>query len=139
MRTGKKRIFHRLNSRLLFALLLIVLTFPATSQELPVLSILPFEGIAVSQADTAAVYTFMENSFSTTGVYTVITSEQREQILGDPEAAKCTDEECAIDIGKRLSADQIVFGTVAQADSRFIINARIIATETSRTLAAPAC
>ena len=133
---GSKRIFHRAKTHLFQILLLLVLAHPIASQEVPVLAILPFEGIAVSRADAGAVYTFMESSFSATGVYTVITAEQRDQILGDPHATACTDEDCAVEAGKKLSADQVVLGTVALADGRYIVNARIIATANSRTLAA---
>ena len=130
------RTIHRAKTHLFLILFILALAYPIASQEVPVLVILPFEGIAVSRADAGAVYNFMENSFSATGVYTVITAEQRDQILGDPEAAVCTDEDCAVKVGKKLSADQVVLGTVALADGRYIVNARIIATTNSRTLAA---
>jgi len=130
------RTIHRAKTHLFLILFILALAYPIASQEVPVLVILPFEGIAVSRADAGAVYTFMENSFSATGVYTVIAAEQRDQILGGPDSAMCTDEDCAVKAGKKLSADQVVLGTIALADSRYIVNARIIATTNSRTLAA---
>lgn len=133
---GSHRTIHRTKTHLFLILLLLASAYPIASQEVPVLAIIPFEGVAVSRADAGAVYTYMENSFTVTGVYTVIAAEQRDQILGGPDAAACTDEDCAVEVGNRLSADQVVLGTVALADSRYIVNARIIATANSRTLAA---
>ena len=133
---GSIRTIHRAKTHLFLILFILVLASPLASQEIPVLAILPFEGIAVSRAETGSVDTFMESSFASTGVYTVITAEQRNQILGSPDAAVCTDEECGVELGNRLTADQVVLGTVALADGRYIVNARIIATASSRTLAA---
>jgi len=133
---GSNTTTHRAKTRLFLILLLLALACPIASQEAPVLAILPFEGVAVSRADVDAVYTYMESSFSATGVYTVVTAEQRDQILESPDVAFCTDEDCAVEVGNKLSAEQVVLGTVALSDGRYIVNARIIATANSRTLAA---
>jgi hypothetical protein len=133
---GSTRTIHRAITHAFLFLFLLALAYPLAAQEAPVLAILPFEGIEVSRDDAGTVYTFLEGSFSATGVYTVIPAEQRDQILGSPDAAACTSEDCAVKVGKKLSADQVVLGTVALADGRYIVNARIIATANSRTLAA---
>ena len=133
---GSTRTIHRAKTHLFLILFLLALACPLASQEAPVLAILPFEGIAVSRTDTDAVYSYMESSFTATGVYTVITAAQRDQILGDADPAACSDEECAVEIGNELSADQVVLGTAALSDNRYIVNARIIETVSSRTLAA---
>ena len=127
---------HRAKIHLFLILFFLVLAFPLASQQLPVAAILPFEGIDVSRADTAAVYSYLESSFSATGVYSVIPAAQRDQVLGGTDTSVCTDEDCAVEIGKKLSSDQVVLGTVALADGRYIVNARIVETASSRTLAA---
>jgi len=118
------------------AFIFLVLTIPVYAQELPVIGILPFEAVKVSEADVAAVDSFIQQGFLTTGVYQVIEAAQRDQILGGPDAAACTDNPCAVEIGRKLAADQVVLGTVALAEGRFIINAKILATANGRTLAA---
>jgi hypothetical protein len=133
---ARHRKTYRANTHLFLILFFLVLAFPLSSQELPVIAILPFEGIDVSGADTGAVYTYLESSFAATGVYSVVPAAQRNQVLGDTDSALCTDEDCAVEIGKTLSADQVVLGTVALAEGRYIVNARIVATASSRTLAA---
>jgi hypothetical protein len=133
---GKNGTVHRAKTHLFLVILLLVSAYPLVSQELPVVAILQFDGIAVSRADTGIVNNLIESSFAATGVYTVIPAERRDQILGSPETVVCTDEDCAVEIGKKLSADQVVLGTMALADGRYIINARIVETASSRTLAA---
>jgi TolB-like protein len=132
----RKTTVQRAKTRLFLIPFLLSLVYPLAAQELPVLAILPFEGIAISKDDAATVYNLVENSFSATGVYSLITAEQRDQILGDTDAAACADEECAVEIGKKLSTDQVVLGTVALAEGRYIVNARIVETASSKTLAA---
>ncbi|UCF99779.1 MAG: hypothetical protein JSV89_09630 [Spirochaetaceae bacterium] len=133
---GTSRIAHRSITHLFVVLIFLVLSSPGFSQETPLLVILPFEAVAVPKADADTVYASVENSFTATGVYTVITAVQRDQVLGSADAAICKDEDCAVEIGQKLSADQVVIGTVALAEGKYIINARIIATASSRTLAA---
>jgi len=133
---GSNRTIHRARPHLFLILFLLTLAHPLAAQEAPVLAILPLEGIEVSRADANTVYTFIESSFIATGVYDVVPAEQRDQILGGPDAAVCRSEDCAVEVGKKLSADQVVIGTVALAEGRYIVNARIVATANSRTLAA---
>jgi len=133
---GSNRSIHRAKTHLFLILFLLLLANPLASQELPVVAILPFESIAVSRADTDAVNKFLESSFTATKVYTVITAEQRDQALGDADAATCRNEECAAQVGKKLSAEQVVLGNVALSEGKYIINARIIETASARTLAA---
>ena len=133
---GNNRSTHRSKTHLFLIFFLLLLANPLASQELPVVAILPFESIAVSRADTDSVNMFLESSFTATKVYTVITAAQRDQALGDADAATCRDEECAVQIGKKLSAEQVVLGNVALSDGKYIINARIIETASARTLAA---
>jgi TolB-like protein len=133
---GKRIAVHRPAFRLLAALILHFLSAPLYCEQDPVLAILPFEAVKVSRDDARAVDSLVENSFASTGVYTVIMAEQKDQILGDQEVSRCTDRNCAVEIGRKLSADQVVLGSVAAADTGYILNAKIIATASSRTLAA---
>jgi len=94
--------------------------------------------VKVSRADAGNVYVFMETSFIDTGVYEVVTAEQRDQILATAgnTTSECNDIDCAVEIGRKLSADHIVLGSVARAEGRYIVNAKVIAVAASRTIAA---
>ncbi len=128
----------KLKTNLFFLLFLVAASYSGFCQEKPVLGILPFEPVKVSPADAGVVYAFMETSFIDTGVYEVVTVEQRDQILataGDTTAG-CNDNDCAVEIGRKLSADHIVLGSVALSDGRYIVNAKVIEVSTARAIAA---
>jgi TolB-like protein len=128
----------RLKTHLCFLLFLSVASPSVFCQEKPVVGILPFESIKVSRADAGIVYAFMETNFIDTAVYEVVTAEQRDQILataGDT-IPECKDNDCAVEIGRKLSADHIVLGSVALSEGRYIVNAKVIAVAASRTIAA---
>jgi TolB-like protein len=128
----------RLKTHLFVVLLVFAASYSGFCQEKPVVGILPFEPVKVSQTDAGSVYVFMETNFIATEVYEVVTAEQRDQILataGDT-APECNDNDCAVEIGRKLSADHIVLGSVALSEGRYIVNAKVIAVATSRTIAA---
>jgi len=128
----------RLRTHLFFLLFLFAASYSGFCQEKLVVGILPFEPIKVSRADTDVVYTFMETNFVDTGVYQVVTAVQRDQILetaGDT-TPECKSNDCAVEIGRKLSADHIVLGSVALSEGRYIVNAKVIDIAASRTIAA---
>jgi len=102
------------------------------------ITVLPFESLEVSAAVARSVSGLVETNLVNSGAYTVLSQNERARILEAQEAslADCAEEGCAIRIGKLLSAEQIVIGTVAALGSRFIVNAKIIDVATSRTVAA---
>lgn len=128
----------RLKTHLFSLLFLITASYSGFCQEKPVVGILPFESVKVSRDDAGIVYVFMETSFIDTGVYEVVTAEQRDQILATAgnTAPECNDNDCAVEIGRKLSADHVVLGSVARSEGRYIVNAKIIAVAAARTIAA---
>lgn len=69
-------------------------------------------------------------------VYTVIERAQMDKILEefDYQSTGCTDEECAVELGKMLNAERIVIGSVGLVGQTYTINARIVDIETATTL-----
>jgi TolB-like protein len=125
--------------RVVFILFFFVLVSPTGfSQTDPVIAVLPFEVIDGPEENAPFVYTFFETSLVETAVYRVMSEQERDRIL--QEAGKfpveCRDSECAVQIGKKLSAEQVVLGSVAQVGEEYIINAKIIEVARSRPLAA---
>ena len=138
MHMGINITVTRLRTHLFFLLFLFAASYSSFSQEKLVVGILPFEPIRVSRADAGIVYSFMETNFIDTGVYEVVTAEQRDQILataGDT-TPECKSNDCAVEIGRKLSADHIVLGSVALSEDRYIVNAKVIDVAASRTIAA---
>jgi len=128
----------RLRTYLFFLLFLFIASYSGFCQEKLVVGILPFEPVKVSRADAGIVYALMEANFIDTGVYEVMTAEQREQILATAGATtlECRSDDCAVEIGRKLSADHIVLGSVALSEGRYIVNAKVIDVAAARTIAA---
>ncbi|MBA7569062.1 hypothetical protein ES708_10799 [subsurface metagenome] len=138
MHMGINITVTRLKTQLFFLLFLFAASFSGFCQEKLVVGILPFEPVKVSRGDAGIVYAFMETNFIDTGVYEVVKAEQRDQILataGDT-TPECKSNDCAVEIGRKLSADHIVLGSVALSEGRYIVNAKVIAVAASRTIAA---
>jgi TolB-like protein len=121
------------------SLFLVVAAFHARAQEdKPRIAILPFQAVEVPQSVSVVISTLFETYLVNTKAYTVLSQGDRDRIL-EVQAGSIedyADEDQAIQIGKLLSAEQIIIGTVAALGSKYIINAKIIDVTTSETLGA---
>jgi TolB-like protein len=83
-------------------------------------------GIPVSVAQN--VSELVRNEMINTGLYTVIERSQMGEILKEQgiQQTGCTDLSCAVEIGKVLSANKIMLGTVMKMGSSIIITGRIV-------------
>ncbi len=119
-------------------LLLVMAVAPAMGQNEPLIAVLPFQSIEVAASVAQIITTLFETSLVNTKAYVVLSQTERRQILEAQEVAlaDCTDESCAVEIGRLLSAEQIIIGTVAALGKKYIINAKIIDVSSSRTLGA---
>jgi TolB-like protein len=123
-----------------FVLLLLVATaFHARAQEeKPRIAVLPFQAVEVPQSVSMVISALFETNLVNTKAYTVLSHSDRDRIL-EAQADSFedyADEDYAIQIGKLLSTEQIIIGTVAALGSKYIINAKIIDVTTSETLGA---
>ena len=86
-------------------ILLIVILVPAASQDRETLAVLDFTTEAVSRTEMTAIVEFLSAELFNTEKYIVIDVSQRETILSEMEFSHqgCTDESCALEIGKLLS------------------------------------
>ena len=71
-----------------------------------------------------------------TGVFEVIEQSQAGNILDAQEysLSGCTDEACAVEIGKLLAAENIVLGSVSKLGKKIIVTAKIIDVSTGQTV-----
>ena len=114
----------------LLILFCILLSFSSlyAQEENPRVAVLPFNNIGTSKADAQVVTGLFETALVKAGVYNVIEQNQVEDIL-EAQAHSlggCTDEACAIEFGKLLSAEQIILGTLSTLGASYILNAKII-------------
>jgi len=113
----------------LLSIVLIFLTIDSYGQDrLPHIAVIPFSPINVSESDAEAITGLFETALVNTGAYRVIEQSQMHEILKVQEfsMSDCTSEECAVEIGQLLSAEQIILGTLASVGGKYILYAKIV-------------
>ena len=124
--------------RLLFAVLLVVPAFAAFAQDKPRLAIIPLNYIEVPKSAAFALTGLLETGLVNTDMYNVIEQTQVDEILEAQEysLSDCTDEQCAIEFGKLLAAEQIVLGAVSRIGGKYVITAKVIDVTTGTNIKA---
>ncbi len=124
----KKTIFI-----LVFSLLLVLSAF---SQGKPIITVLDFTANGIAESDANAIVSFLTSSVFETNRFRVIDKAQRDNILMELEfsVSGCADESCQLEIGKLLAAEYIIVGDVSRVGTRYILNAKMIETESSQTI-----
>lgn len=109
---------------------------PLFAQDKETLAVLDFQTEAVSKTEMGAIVEFLSAELFNTDKYIVIDVSQRQTILKEMEFSNsgCTDDSCALEIGKLLSAELIVTGNLSKVGSRYLLSAKMLQTETSRTV-----
>lgn len=106
----------------------------ASGAKLPVVSVLDFkvEGIAV--AESVLIIDMLSNAIVKTRRFIVIDRSQREKLLKEIEFSNsaCSEENCQLQIGKLLAADNIVVGSIGKVGARYVINVKLLEVETSK-------
>ena len=76
------------------------------------------------------------NAIVKTRTYRVIDRSQRDMLLDEIafSLGDCSDESCQLQVGRFLSADQIVVGSLGEAGSRFVISLKLLNVETGEVL-----
>lgn len=124
--------------KLLFILIILaaILIMPLTAQGKETLAVLDFTTEAVSKIEMGAIVEFLSAELFNTDKYIVIDVSQRETILKEMEFSLqgCSDDTCALEIGKMLSAEMIVTGNLSKVGSRYLMSVKLLQTETSRTM-----
>ena len=117
-------------------LLMVIVLMPVSADEAETLAVLDFTTEAVSEVEMKAIVEFLSAELFKTGKYTVIDVSQRETILKEMEFSMqgCSDDSCALEIGKLLSAEMIVTGNLSKVGSRYLMSVKMLETETSKTM-----
>jgi hypothetical protein len=125
--------------RLFVVFLALCCTLCAHAQQpKPILSVLDLRTSGVSKADADVLLDYLSSHVVESGEYTVIDRSQRETVLKEIEFSQsdCTDEACQLRIGKLLSANRIVIGSVGKLEQIYLLNLKMIEVETGRLLKA---
>lgn len=121
-------------------ILLLVLfcsVFTLYGQEtLPILSVLDFDAVEVSEGEAGLFRDLISSYFVKSGMFRVLDAGQRDSILEEFEfsLSGCTDETCQLEVGKMLSAQYIVVGSLGKFGERFVLNIKMIDVESGQTV-----
>ena len=119
-----------------FALLLCACSVFAVGR--PILAVPSIKPSKVSESVAAVCRNLVETALIKTEQYQIISYTDIEEIL---EAQKfsledCTDEDCAIEIGKLLAAERIVVGELTGLGERMVLALRMVDVTTGKTTGA---
>lgn len=103
---------------------------------MPSIAILDFEGIGVSNQEALILTKRTGTYLVQLGHHQVIERGQMEQILleQDFQLTGCTSDECAVEIGRLLGAQQMLAGSIGKFGTSYTIDMKIIDVETGRVL-----
>jgi len=113
----------------LFIIFIIFLCISSVySQEKMRLAIMDLQPQNLDKATAIMVSDLLRTELFNTGLFRIIERTEMDAILKEQEfqASGCTETECAVQIGRLLSAHKILVGTIGKLGEKYIINARIV-------------
>ncbi len=119
-------------------ILLAFITVSVFAKENPRVAVVPFNPVGVSENEAMVITSLFETALVQTESFDVIEQNQISEIM-DAQAytmTGCTDESCAIEVGKLLAAEQIILGELSSIGGKFILNAKIIDVEQGKNIKA---
>jgi TolB-like protein len=110
------------------AILLLLFSFVSAQETIAVIE---FEGLGISQTEAKALTNRLRDELVNTGKYTVIERGKMEEILKEQafQQIGCTSDECAVEVGKLLSVEGIIIGSISNVGSVYSVSARIVSVE----------
>ncbi len=116
----------------------ILITFSVFAQDNPRVAVVPFNAVGVSENEALIITGLFETALVNTESFNVIEQNQIADIMEAQSYSigGCTDESCAIEVGKLLSAEQIILGDLSSIGGKIILNAKIIDVEQGRNIKA---
>jgi len=110
---------------------LVLAAIPASAQQsvpAPVLTVLDFQPKGIAAAEARVFSDVLATHIVQSELYRVIDRQRRETLLEEIEFsyADCTDRNCQLEIGRLLSASQLVVGTIERGDRDLTVTVRRI-------------
>jgi hypothetical protein len=116
--------------------LLCVLSSAIWGQEAQTITVLPFLASDVPTYLPLVVGKIIEGSLEKTAAFNVVSQDDIKNLLGEDynDYLGCEDPVCAIEIGEKIGAKQIIAGTVSLLDGKYVIESVIIDVETAKII-----
>ncbi len=95
------------------------------------LAIIDFTAKGISRTDAEMMNDLLRGKMINTGEFIVLERSQMKEIMREQsfQMTGCTDTECAVRVGRLLSARKMLLGTIAQWRNKILITGRIIDVE----------
>lgn len=102
----------------------------------PTIAVLDLEINNIAMGDMKQIVSLISSYLFQSNQYAVINVAKRDRILEEIKfsLSDCADESCQIEIGKILSAEFLVVGSVGKVGSKYILSLRSIDVSTSKTI-----
>jgi len=111
-------------------LFFVFLALPARAEKM-LIAVIDLEAKGVSKIVSGAVTDIIRSEMVKTGLFTVVERTQMAEILKEQgfQMTGCTDESCAVKMGKLLSAQKILVGEINRVGEALMITVRIVDVE----------
>ncbi|MFC1484441.1 CsgG/HfaB family protein [Candidatus Neomarinimicrobiota bacterium] len=115
---------------LLLTLLISVLPSTASAQGIAI-AVLDFEGFGISRTDAIALTNRLRNELFRLGTFNVVERGMMESILAeqDFQLTGCTTDECLVEVGRLIGAQQMIGGSISKVGGTFTVSARRVDVE----------
>ena len=125
-----------LKKSILFFTLIIIPSYMLSAQDKPVISVLNFKTSGISKSEVQIFIDYLSSLLFETGKFHVIERKERDKILMEQEfsLSDFTDESSQIEIGRLLSSDLIVTGSIGLFQNNYLLSIKLIDVETSEIL-----
>lgn len=109
---------------------LLFLSYPLRAEKMPI-AVIDLKAKGVSKIVSGAMTDLIRSEMVKTGLYTVIERSQMDEILKEQgfQQTGCTDQSCAVQLGKILSAKKILLGEINKMKETILITVRIVDVE----------
>lgn len=111
-------------------------TLSKEASSIPTIAILDFEGIGIPSGEAITLSNRVGTHLVQQGYHKVIERGQMKDILQEQnfQMTGCTTDECAVQIGQLLGAQQILAGSIGKFGSVYTLDLKIIDVETGQVL-----
>ncbi len=118
------------------ALLVTAMVAAQEVDDRPVITVLDFEHTGLSEAETKLIVDAITSFVVDTGRYRVIDRRERAALLEEMDfsLSDCTDETCQLRVGRMLSAQRIIVGSIGRVGNRYMLTLKQVGVETGETV-----
>lgn len=112
-------------------------TLPSKAMVKINIAVADFTGLNVSQAEASIIASFLRTELVNLGSFNVMDRNNMDTILAEQkfQASGCTEQQCAVEIGKLLNVRQMAVGSLSKLLEKYYIAVNLVDVETGRIIA----